>query len=352
MALQAASRLDTMITIDGSMGEGGGQVLRTALALSLATGRPFRLDNIRRGREKPGLLRQHLTAVQAAATVGEAQVEGHAIGSRAITFTPKAVRPGEYRFAVGTAGSATLVLQTVLPPLLTASGPSTLVLEGGTHNPWAPPFDFLQRAFVPVVNRLGPRVETSLSRAGFYPAGGGSFTATVRPSGSLAHLELLSRGDIVARRVTALLANLPRHIAERELRVAVRSLNWIDDCASVIVFDGLSGPGNVLLVEVESEHATEIATGFGEVGVAAEAVADQAAKEVRRYLAAGVPVGVHLADQLLTLLALSAGGAFRTLSLSRHALTNIEVIRHFVDVRIAVTEEGRDVVRVQVSRNG
>ena len=133
--------------------------------------------------------------------------------------------------------------------------------------------------------------------------------------------------------------------------MAVRSLNWTEDCASVKYFDGLSGPGNLLLVELESEHVTEIATGFGEVGVAAEAVADQAAKDVRRYLAAGVPVGVHLADQLLTVLALSEGGAFRTLSLSRHALTNIEVIRHFVDVRIAVTEEGRDVVRVELSRN-
>jgi RNA 3'-terminal phosphate cyclase (ATP) len=339
-----------MITIDGSQGEGGGQVVRTALALSLATGQPFRLDNIRSGREKPGLLRQHLTAVQAAAAVGEAQVEGHALGSRAITFAPKAVRPGDYRFAVGTAGSATLVLQTVLPPLLTASGDSTLTLEGGTHNPWAPPFDFLERVFVPLVNRLGPGVETSLSRPGFYPAGGGSFAVTVRPSQSLGRFELLNRGEVVARRVMALIANLPRHIAERELRTTVRSLNWSQDCGSIKSFDGISGPGNVVLVEIESEHATEITTGFGEVAVAAEAVADHAAKEMRRYIAAGVPVGLHLADQLLTVLALGGGGVFRTLSLSRHALTNIDVIRRFTDVRIDVTEEGRDVVRVEVDR--
>jgi len=348
--MQAYSRIDNMITIDGSIGEGGGQVLRTALSLSIATGRPFRIEHIRSKRPKPGLLRQHLTAVQAATAVGDAQVEGDAIGSTALTFVPRAIRPGEYRFAVGTAGSATLVMQTVLPPLLIASGESTLILEGGTHNPWAPPFDFLQRAFMPLVNRLGPHVETTLKRPGFYPAGGGAFAVTVRPSKALGHLELIDRGNVVARRVTAMLANLPRHIAERELRVALEGLNWNRECGSVVNVDGGPGPGNLVLIELESEHVSEIASGFGEVGVAAEAVADRAVKDMRRYLVAGVPVGVHLADQLLTVLALSEGGVFRTVSLSRHSLTNIEVIRHFVDARIALVEEGRDVVRVEVTR--
>jgi RNA 3'-terminal phosphate cyclase (ATP) len=349
MAMRACSNVDAMITIDGSKGEGGGQVLRTALAMSLATGQPFHLENIRSGREKPGLLRQHLTAVQAATAVGEARVEGDALGSRAITFVPQAIQPGDYRFAVGTAGSATLVLQTVLPPLLTTAHGSTLVLEGGTHNPWAPPFDFLQRVFVPLVNRLGPHVETSLTRPGFYPAGGGSFTVKVRPSAVLKRLDLLMRGEIVGRRVTALLANLPRHIAERELRTVTDRLNWPRDCSSIQTFDGLPGPGNLVLVEVESDHVTEIATGFGEVGVPAEAVAEQAVKETKRYLVAGAPVGAHLADQLLTVLALGEGGAFRSLALSRHALTNIEVIRQFVAVRIDVLDEDRDVVRVEIS---
>jgi RNA 3'-terminal phosphate cyclase (ATP) len=349
--MQAYPRIDSMITIDGSIGEGGGQVLRTALALSIATGRPLRIEHIRSKRPKPGLLRQHLTAVQAATAVGDAQVEGDAIGSTALTFVPRAIRPGEYRFAVGTAGSATLVMQTVLPPLLLASGESTLTLEGGTHNPWAPPFDFLQRAFMPLVNRLGPHVETTLKRPGFYPAGGGAFAVTVRPSKALGRLELIDRGNVVARRVTAMLANLPKHIADRELRVALDGLNWNRECGSVVNVDGVPGPGNLVLIELESEHVTEIASGFGEVGVAAEAVADRAVKDMRRYLVAGVPVGVHLADQLLTVLALSEGGVFRTVSLSRHSLTNIEVIRQFVDVRIALVEEGRDVVRVEVGRS-
>ena len=337
-----------MITIDGSKGEGGGQVLRTALALSLATRQPFHLEQIRARRAKPGLLRQHLTAVQAAAAIGNAEVDGDTLGSRELRFSPKAIRPGDYRFAVGTAGSATLVLQTVLPPLLMASSASTLVLEGGTHNPWAPPFDFVERVFLPLVNRLGPRVEASLSRPGFYPAGGGSFTVTIQPASSLKPVDLQVRGDIVSRRVTALIANLPRHIGEREVRRIVHGLNWSPDRAVVQTLDGIAGPGNIVLVEVESAHVSEIATGFGEVAVTAEAVAEGAMKQMRRYLAANVPVGEHLADQLLTVMALGGGGVFRTMALTRHALTNIEIIRQFVDVPIDVIDEARDVVRVEV----
>jgi RNA 3'-terminal phosphate cyclase (ATP) len=350
MRASPRAMLNSMIAIDGSTGEGGGQVLRTALAMSLATGRPFRVENIRAGRSKPGLLRQHLTAVQAAAAIGDARVEGDTLGSRTLTFEPRTVRGGDYHFSVGSAGSATLVLQTVLPPLLLARERSTLTLEGGTHNPWAPPFDFLQRVFLPAVNRLGPHVEAELVRPGFYPAGGGRFTATIQPTSRLARLDLLTRGDIVARRVRALVANLPARIAEREVSTAARLLNWSDECGRVEVVADSPGPGNVVFVEVESEHATEICTGFGEIGKAAEAVADGPAKDVRRYLAAGVPVGGHLADQLLPILALGEGGAFRTLTLSSHVKTNIDVIKQFVDVRIDVTAEARDAVRIDVNR--
>ena len=165
-----------MLTIDGSVGEGGGQILRTALALALVTGTPFRIHAIRARRRKPGLLRQHLTAVNAAATVGGASTDGASLGSRELTFRPGRITPGEYRFAVGTAGSTGLVLQTVLPPLLLASGPSTVTVEGGTHNPGAPPFDFLARVFLPLLRRMGAHVEARLDRPGFYPAGGGQCT--------------------------------------------------------------------------------------------------------------------------------------------------------------------------------
>src|SRR5262245_64635982 len=157
--------------IDGSHGEGGGQIVRTSLALAVVTGRSVAIDNIRAGRKEPGLKRQHLAAGNAAGEICGGRVTGAAVGSRAVTLEPGPVRPGNYHFRVGTAGSATLVLQTVLPALLIADGPSTLVLEGGTHNPWAPPFDFLEKAFLPLVNRMGPHVEVELERHGFYPAG-------------------------------------------------------------------------------------------------------------------------------------------------------------------------------------
>lgn len=163
----------SLIVIDGSEGEGGGQVLRTSLALSLITGKPFRIENLRAKRDKPGLLRQHLTAVHAAVQVGDAAVEGASLGSTALTFVPRALRAGDYSFAIGTAGSTMLVLQTVLLPLVLAGGSSTLELEGGTHNPSSPPFDFVERAFLPLLRRMGAEIEIELVRPGFHPAGGG-----------------------------------------------------------------------------------------------------------------------------------------------------------------------------------
>jgi RNA 3'-terminal phosphate cyclase (ATP) len=337
------------LKIDGSEGEGGGQVLRTSLALSMVTGTPVRIDNIRARRAKPGLMRQHLTAVLAAAKVSQATVEGAEVGSTALVFTPGPVAPGEYHFAVGTAGSVTLVLQTVLPALLTASGPSTLTLEGGTHNPLAPPFEFLDRVFLPLVGRMGPRVEARLERPGFYPAGGGRFSVTVEPTSSLAGLELLERGEIRHRRGTVILARLPRGIAEREVQHVIQETGWDPSAFEIRQVDSF-GPGNVVLLELESDAVTEIFTGFGEVGVRAETVADRAVQEMRGYLAAGVPVGEHLADQLLLPLALAGSGAFVSLPLSRHATTQIELIPRFLGVRIDVEREKREQCLVRVSR--
>ena len=334
-----------MLTIDGSQGEGGGQILRTALALSLVTGTPFRIDKIRARRARPGLLRQHLTAVSAAVAVGGAEVEGATLGSPSLVFRPGAVKPGEYRFAIGTAGSTGLVVQTVLPALLTAAAPSTLTLEGGTHNPAAPPFDFLARAFLPLIGRMGPRVDAALDRPGFYPAGGGRCTFRVTPVPRLAPLTLLERGALARRRARALVARLPRQIADRELAVVRSRLGWSGEELEAVVVDGAArGPGNVLLLELESEHVTELFSGFGQRGVRAEAVAEQAVTEARRYLAAGVPVGPHLADQLLLPLALAGRGAFRTVELSSHSRANLDVIRAFSPIRIAVTGERDDVL--------
>ena len=339
-------RTRELLTIDGSVGEGGGQVLRTALALSLSTGRSFRIDNIRANRPKPGLLRQHLTAVQAATAIGRARVTGDTLGSMSITFEPGAVEHGTYTFAVGSAGSATLVFQTVLLPLLLAPGSSTLTLEGGTHNPAAPPFDFLQRVFMPIVVRLGGRVELSLERPGFYPAGGGRFVARVTGGDALGRLDLRERGAVVHRRVRAQIANLPRHIAEREVKTTMNKLNW--DGAGEVEVVSSTGPGNVLFIEIECEHAAEMLTGFGEAGVPAEAIANRTVGLARRYLVADAPVGICLADQLLPLLAMGQGGTFRSLALSRHTRTNADIVRLFRDVTIAVVEHERDAVDVTV----
>jgi RNA 3'-terminal phosphate cyclase (ATP) len=337
-----------MIIIDGSQGEGGGQILRSALALSLVTRKPFRIENIRARRKKPGLMRQHLTAVNAAVEVGTAHVSGNTIGSRELTFAPTALCSGDYHFAVGTAGSCTLVLQTVLPALILADGPSELLLEGGTHNPAAPPFDFLVGAFLPLLNRMGQSIMASLERPGFYPAGGGRMRVKVTPSRPLVPLHLLQRGSMVTQTARATVARLPRSIAEREIAVVRERLAWGDDCLSVRETPDSSGPGNVLVLAVASEHVTEIFTGFGEMGVSAETVAGRTVKEVREYLDSGVPVGRHLADQLLLPMALAGGGAFCTLSPTAHTITNIEVLRLFLDVDVKVEQQDEEVWEISV----
>ncbi len=255
-----------MIRIDGSLGEGGGQILRTSLSLSLVTGKPFRIDNIRAGREKPGLLRQHLTAVLAAAEVSGAKVEGAVLGSAALSFSPGKVQPGEYRFSVGTAGSGTLVFQTLLPALMLATAPSRIVIEGGTHNTAAPPYDFLARTFVPLVERMGPKIRLQFERHGFYPAGGGRFSADIDPVASLRPLHVGERGEMTSRRVIAVVANLPRQIAQREVEAASRILHWGADSHVVEACES-AGPGNVVMVETGSAGVTEIFTAFGQLGV-------------------------------------------------------------------------------------
>jgi RNA 3'-terminal phosphate cyclase (ATP) len=337
-----------MLTIDGSMGEGGGQVLRSALALSVITGTPFRIGDIRANRDKPGLRRQHLTAVNAAARVCGGTVDGAEVGSRELTFRPGTPAAGDYHFDIGSAGSTTLVLQTVLPPLLTAGGPSTLVLAGGTHNPGGPPADFLERAFLPVIRRMGPRVHVALERPGFAPAGGGRLVVTVEPVAELSRVDLNERGAVRRRRARAVVAGLPVGIAERELTVVAERAGWAPDELAVERLPEAWGPGNVLLLEIESAHVTEVFSAVGRRGVRAEHLARAAAHEAVRYLAAGVPVGDCLADQLLLPFALARGGSYRTLALTRHSETNIAVIRLFLDVAISAETVEEDVVRVRV----
>ncbi len=326
-----------MIEIDGSYGEGGGQILRTSLALSLATGKPFFIKKVREGRKNPGLMHQHLSALEAAAAIGQAKVRGNSIGSKEIYFAPQSIKPGRYRFAVGTAGSSMLVLQTVLPALLTGNKRSDLVIEGGTHNPHAPPFDFLAKVFLPILNRIGPKIKAILDRPGFYPAGGGSVRISIQPCEKLSPIESVERGKIKKIIARAVVAGLPLDIGERELKVIGKEflLNRNGLCLDEV--KNSRGPGNVLMIEIASEHIIELFTGFGQRGLPAEKVAGKTAEAVREYLDADVPVGKHLADQLLIPMALAKGGRFLTLPLTKHTMTNIEIIKQFLDVEIKVS---------------
>jgi RNA 3'-terminal phosphate cyclase (ATP) len=338
-----------MIRIDGSSGEGGGQILRSSLSLSLVTGKPFRIENIRAKRERPGLLRQHLTAVLAASEISGAKVEGASLGSRTLSFVPGPVRSGNYRFVIGTAGSGTLVLQTILPALMTANEPSQITIEGGTHNMHAPPFDFLEKVFLPIINRLGPKITVNLARYGFYPAGGGCFTATIDPSATLAPIELVERGEITGRRGVAIVANLSRGIAQREMDTVARLLNWDANFVEIVETKNSAGPGNIVLIELAtSSGMTELFCGFGRIEASAESVATAAAKEARAYISSKAVAGEHLADQLLLPFALSGGGVFTAERLNRHARTNIDVISNFLPVEFVTCEEpGRTRVEVK-----
>ena len=333
-----------LITIDGSRGEGGGQILRTALQLACATHQPTQIDNIRAGRHKPGLMRQHLTAVRAAAQAFGADLSGDVLKSQSVRLSPGPVVTGEHRHAVGTAGSAVLVAQTVAVPAL-LFGDTTIDVTGGTHNDMAPPADFLQRAWLPLMRHIGGDIDVEMHERGFYPAGGGHLTITVRKPGTWRPLVLLEPGAQVAIRATAIVSHLPDRIARRELdRLA--ELLALDE-AEVLVDDG-RGPGNVLVVEVESTHVTEVFTAFGRRGVSAEEVAEDAAAQVADYLDRGAAVGPHLADQLLTPLALTGGGSFTTGPLTPHTLSNIEVIQAFIEPDTVRIDDDGDVVTVRV----
>jgi RNA 3'-terminal phosphate cyclase (ATP) len=278
------------VTIDGSRGEGGGQIVRSSLALSMLTGKPVSIENMRARRDKSGLMRQHLTAVHAAAAICSAEVSGAAIGSSKLDFRPGRARPGAYRFDVGSAGSTTLVLQTVLPPLLIADATSELILEGGTHNPGAPIFEFLERAYLPLINRMGARVDAQLERHGFYPAGGGRIVISIEPAPVLRGFNLVERGAILETSVRAAVANLPQHIAAREVSRITDGLNWDAVCGAELRVDAL-GPGNAVWAEIRSEHVTEVFASFGRLGVRAEEVGDEVVSQVASYLRSEIPVG-------------------------------------------------------------
>jgi RNA 3'-terminal phosphate cyclase (ATP) len=324
------------VEIDGSRGEGGGQILRTSLALAIITGRKLRMRNIRAGRKRPGLQRQHLACVEAAAQLCRATTSSLEVGSSELVFTPGTEWPGEIAVDIGTAGSTTLVVQTVLLPAVVSGKALHARITGGTHNPFAPPFEFLDRVFLPHLRAMGADIKLTLVKHGFMPNGGGVLELDVKPAGKLKPIEIVEAGRITARRAVAICASLPRHVGEREVAVAQERL---DHPACEVLEFPHAGPHNVFMVEVElASGARELVTSQGRKGYPAEDVADDALDDLEDFLEAGVPVGEHLSDQLLLPLAIAGKGRIRTLGpLSSHALTNIDTIRDFLDVTINVT---------------
>ena len=330
-----------MIELDGSTGEGGGQILRTSLSLSMITGQGFRIQNIRANRQPPGLRRQHLSAVRAAAIVCNATVTDAEVGSTTLEFTPGHVNGGVYDFDIGTAGSTTLVLQTLIPALLFAEQSAIVTVTGGTHNPKAPPAEFLQRAYCRVLAAMGAEVEIDIERYGFYPAGAGTISASVWPCKRLQHLDLLERGLLREAYAQVIAARLPAQVAQRQYATVRNLMGWEEGQMREPLSPSTASPGNALLLTIDSEAVTEVFSAIGDRGVRAETVAREASLEARRYLTSGAAVGEHLGDQVMLPMALAGGGAYTLDHVSQHAITNAEVIAHFLPVTITFEQGER-----------
>lgn len=334
-----------MIEIEGSYGEGGGQIVRTALGLSCLFRKPFMIYNIRKGRKKPGLMPQHLTSVNAARLISGATVEGDSPGSTELTFSPRVPQGGTYSFDIGTAGSTSLVLQTVLPALLFAGRISSVTLMGGTHVPFSPPFHFLLGVFVTFLERLGVRVQLSIETYGFYPKGGGRIRADIFPAQRIGSLDLIERGEVGSLTGCSGVGGLPISIAARQQSAALARISAsAGELANKTAIDTITvptyGQGTFVYLECRSGSSRAGFSALGARGKNAEAVGDEAAGELITYYRSGAALDRHLADQIVLYLALSRhGSAFTTETVTSHLLTNLWAIGLFH--RYTYSVEGR-----------
>jgi RNA 3'-terminal phosphate cyclase (ATP) len=333
-----------MIAIDGSFGEGGGQVLRTALSLSCLLRKPFRIFNIRKGRKKPGLMPQHLMCIHSLKLMSAARVEGDSEGSQELSFEPSEVKPGEYFFDIGTAGSTSLLLQAILPPLISAKSRSHLSLKGGTHVPWSPPFHYISEVFLLMLDKLGIRVKAEIEAYGFYPKGGGKVNVEIRPSKEVKGISFLERGKI--KRIEGLsgVGNLPISIAERQRDAALKMLapHGIDAAIETISVQ-TPGQGTFIFLKAEMDHCIAGFSSLGERGKKAELVGEEAAKGFLDYYVKDSCLDHHLADQFVLYLALAKEeSSFTTTEISSHLLTNLWVMEKFLGIHYTVEgEKGR-----------
>ena len=336
-----------MLKIDGSQGEGGGQILRTSLTMAMITGTDIKIENIRAGRAKPGLMRQHMACVKAAQQISNAEISGVKLGSTSVTFKPGTIQAGEYQFSVGTAGSTMLIFQTVLPALATVNSESHLKFHGGTHNMMAPSFDFIALSFTPLLKRMGVDIDMKLVRHGFYPQGGGEWHASIKPSGEIKALELTETGDLISREAVVTSSHIPAHVAIRELNEIANRCDW---SKSEMRNEQVAclGSGNILSLRLHYQNCSEVTEYVGKVGISAERVAKNAAKNMQRYLWTGAVVGEHLADQLMLPMVIAEGGVIRTMKPSKHTMTNRDVIHQFGKTRFRFEKVGNDLWEIRI----
>jgi len=328
------------VFIDGSAGEGGGQILRTSLALSCITGKPLHIENIRAARRNPGLARQHLSCVHAACRICDGQCEGAALRSQTLNFRPGGICSGDFSFEIGSAGSASLVIQTVLPALFLADKTSTVTVTGGTHNPWAPPFDFLAETFLPAIATAGFRCDCRLVKHGFFPAGGGKLALSIQPrQASIDQIINLCRPDeqlqIHARIYTA---RLPAHIAQHQKKLLLQSKLKFQNIEHIEVADS-DGPGNCVMLRLCSSRRTTVFTAFGMKGKPSEKVVGEVTTLAEDFIQSGAAIDRFSADQLLIYMAISKAGSYTTNDLTTHLTTNIETIKKFLPVNFTIEQQ-------------
>ena len=344
---KALANMPATIQIDGSQGEGGGQILRTALALSMITGQAFELINIRAGRKKPGLMRQHLVCVEASQQISQAYVEGAELHSQRLYFAPQHVQSGKYQFQIGSAGSTTLVLQTLLPALLLQNEASELTISGGTHNPLAPTADFIEHCFLPTLTKMGIESEFKLNKAGFFPIGAGEIQIKIQPWQHRNKLNLLDRSTLQSTEAFAAVLNLSEEaqIAQRELATLNKRLNL--DTQQQFHLSGIS-QGNTMYVKIAYTQHIQLFTALGEMRKSAEQIANHLAEQVKQYIASQAAVDEYLADQLLLPLALGQGGEFTAQCISEHTRTQAAMIEKFIDCEIKFIELDKTLFQVTV----
>ncbi|MFN2175004.1 MAG: RNA 3'-terminal phosphate cyclase [Anaerolineales bacterium] len=346
-----------MVRIDGSIGEGGGQILRTALSLSMITGIPFHINRIRANRRIPGLRPQHLAAINAARKISKAETQGVYLNSNSIFFSPKSIFSGSYSFNVGTAGSAILVLQTILAPLSMANSASSVSITGGTHVPWSPSYEYLKYTWTPFMHEIGLDFLLSLESAGFYPQGGGKIQAVIRPIRNPKPLDYVQRGKLLTISGFSAVANLDKSIAGRQklraLNILYDSKLGIDNSKIKIKLNHLPSQfkGSTLFLNAAYENSRGGFFSLGKKGKLAEKVAEEAVNSLLKFHNDGGAVDWYMADQLLLPVSLIKDRSqFSTSKITNHFHTNREVVSFFLPVKIETSKQTNGNTHISVER--